>query len=110
MQILTSFLPLAVYFTADLLNPFDEKTLFPAYILKYDLNMRKAHRELLESSKSPKKNSENQKRLSRLGLHHGAGRHTPSVAVKHNGIKPRLSPLPEIPRKPNSQGSSNAGE
>lgn len=72
--------------------------------------MRKAHRELLESSKNPKKINENQKRLSRLGLIHGVGRHTPSVAVKQNGIKPRLSPLPEIPRKPNSQGSNHAGE
>ncbi|XP_071826720.1 cilia- and flagella-associated protein 337-like isoform X2 [Apostichopus japonicus] len=86
----------------ELHSPFDEKSLFPSYILKYDTNMRRAHKEMLESSKNNKKGiSESQKRLSRLGI---IGRTTSSTAkVNGGGMKTRLSPLPEIPKKTTKQ-------
>ncbi|PIK52460.1 putative WD repeat-containing protein on Y chromosome [Apostichopus japonicus] len=86
----------------ELHSPFDEKSLFPSYILKYDTNMRRAHKEMLESSKNNKKGiSESQKRLSRLGI---IGRSTSSNAkVNGGGMKTRLSPLPEIPKKTTKQ-------
>ncbi|PIK35371.1 putative WD repeat-containing protein 49-like [Apostichopus japonicus] len=86
----------------ELHSPFDEKSLFPSYILKYDTNMRRAHKEMLESSKNNKKGiSESQKRLSRLGI---IGRTTSSNAkVNGGGMKTRLSPLPEIPKKTTKQ-------